>query len=106
MRYAKLISTGQIMMSGNESESAVLNNMLSSGYELNDIQIVETDSATLAGLLKIQDTPTASEQWELDMANFKLSRETEDLITAGSLTMNEYQKTIYDAKVKRRLEKP
>lgn len=46
------------------------------------------------------------EKWKEDMASFKLSRETEDLITAGSLTMNEYQKTIYDAKVARRAEKP
>jgi hypothetical protein len=40
------------------------------------------------------------------MARFKLSREVEDLITEGSLTMNAYQKTIYDAKVARRAEKP
>jgi hypothetical protein len=46
------------------------------------------------------------ENWKSDMAKFKLSREVEDLITEGSLSMNAYQKTIYDAKVKRRSEKP
>jgi len=46
------------------------------------------------------------DQWMSDMANFKLSREVEDLITEGSLSMNEYQKTIYDLKIARRLEKP
>ena len=48
----------------------------------------------------------AMREWKDDMENFKLSREVEDLITEGSLSMNAYQKTIYDAKVKRRSEKP
>mgnify|MGYP003627324493 FL=1 len=48
----------------------------------------------------------ATDEWKSDMAEFKLSREVEDLITEGSLSMNAYQKTIYDAKVARRAEKP
>jgi hypothetical protein len=48
----------------------------------------------------------ATDEWKSDMSEFRLSREVEDLITQGSLSMNAYQKTIYDAKVKRRSEKP
>tara|TARA_R110000744_G_C19198679_1_gene544714 strand:+ start:599 stop:844 length:246 start_codon:yes stop_codon:yes gene_type:complete len=48
----------------------------------------------------------ATDEWKSDMSEFRLSREVEDLITEGSLSMNAYQKTIYDAKVQRRSEKP
>ena len=61
---------------------------------------------TKAAMQAASDTAVAYYDWKNDMENFKLSREVEDLITEGSLTMNEYQKTIYDAKIKRRSEKP
>ena len=59
-----------------------------------------------ADMQAASDTAIALYAWKADMADFKLSREVEDLITEGSLSMNAYQKTIYDAKVKRRSEKP
>jgi hypothetical protein len=96
---------------GQELTEAEVNTLKASGkrFDVKDGQRVqftaveetardEKDKVVLASI------PLA--KWTSDMAKFKLSRETEDLITAGSLTMNAYQKTIYDAKVARRAEKP
>jgi len=106
-RYVKEVSTGKILISMETDSFPVVNAesfVTSRGWNLSDYEIGEKTSDDLDALRL--SARTSTEVWEADMGNFKLSRETEDLITAGSLTMNEYQKTIYDAKVARRAEKP
>jgi hypothetical protein len=106
-RYVKEVSTGKILISMETDSFPVANAesfVTSRGWNLSDYEIGEKTSDDLDALRL--SSRTSTEVWEEDMGNFKLSRETEDLITAGSLTMNEYQKTIYDAKIKRRSEKP
>ena len=89
----------------NPAHMVSANTFLSSrGLALADYEIGDSTYEGVA-IMK-RDAITPMEKWKEDMASFKLSREVEDLITEGSLTMNEYQKTIYDAKVKRRSEKP
>ena len=109
--YVKEISTGKILTSSNgQDESnplhvAAINNFVTSrGWDASDYEVGFATPQTVAGMSVAAITEL--ETWEQDMANFKLSREVEDLITEGSLSMNAYQKTIYDAKVARRAEKP
>ena len=79
-------------------------------YGQRSITNVKTGEVIFETVMDNPDQRTANDKafddWKDDMANFKLSREIEDLITEGSLSMNAYQKTIYDAKVARRAEKP
>ena len=79
-------------------------------YGQRSITNVKTGEVIFETVMDNPDQRTANDKafddWKDDMANFKLSREVEDLITEGSLSMNAYQKTIYDAKVARRAEKP
>ena len=106
-RYVKEISTGKILISMDTDSFPVANAesfVTSRNWNLSDYEIGEKTSDDLDALRL--SARTSTEVWEEDMGNFKLSREIEDLITAGSLSMNEYQKTIYDAKVARRAEKP
>ena len=57
MKYAKLISTNQIMMAeeSGRPEDQLLNCMLSSGYEESDIQIVSMPDAEYDALIVAQD---------------------------------------------------
>ena len=79
-------------------------------YGQRSITNVKTGEVIFETVMDNPDQRTANDKafddWKDDMANFKLSREIEDLITEGRLSMNAYQKTIYDAKVARRAEKP
>jgi hypothetical protein len=100
-----------IDINGQELTEAEVNTLKASGkrFDVKDGQRIQFTAAEETARdekdkVVIASMPLA--KWTYDMARFKLSREVEDLITEGSLTMNEYQKTIYDAKVKRRSEKP
>lgn len=111
MRYAKLISTDEIMMSADVAEETLRANMESSGYAPEDIQIVETDQATLDALISTQDTPTPMRKWELDMRSSDMTmlpRYLEDHIRDdhGGVAGNANLQAKYDQKVALRNSKP
>jgi len=55
---------------------------------------------------QLADKPMVDWKFKMAETDAGMPRSLEDLITAGSLAMNDYQKAIYDAKIKRRSEKP
>mgnify|MGYP003659818466 CR=1 FL=1 len=117
MRYSKQISTGVILESqsgGNPDNptdlQVLVDNAVNSGIPAGDVEVgyctTDEQRVMLDAAETAWDVSDPMRKWKRDMATFKLSREVEDLITEGSLSMNAYQKTIYDAKVARRAEKP
>jgi hypothetical protein len=89
----------------NYPNAFVVDNYTRNSFEHTTVDVIAKTIAYDSAAFEIDKTMSA---WKLKMAKTdpSMPRYLEDLITAGSLTMNEYQKPIYDVKIKRRSEKP